>query len=188
MWTRAIDSFDVRTLSRWLLLAGWPLHIVFASTATAAGVLGVVTAQPALLLGTTLLAVHYSCGLCASFVLHELGHAIALRCSPGVTTLTLERTLWRISVSARGRIRGRDMFVAAAAGPGGCVAVGLLLLLACPDLLLHAWFLAHGLFLVPIFADGRAAIAGARSWHRWIGCERSTTGIPSTGETARSQS
>lgn len=144
------------------------MHLIFAGVSVAAGVLGIMTGQTALVAGTAVLASHYVCGLCGSFALHELGHLIVLRRCTGVTDLTLERTLWRISVSAHGRIRGRDMLVAAVAGPGGCIAIGLALLLTCPQLLLHAWFLAHAVFLLPLFADGRAAIAGIRSWPRWV--------------------
>lgn len=166
MWAETIDRLTAGATARWLLPAGWPGHLAFAVCVSATGAFAIIMSQPAVVAALLTLCMHYIVGLCGSFALHELGHALVLIRADGVTGVTLERTAWRISVRASGAIRGRAAFVAALAGPGGCAATGGILLLACPHALLHVWFFAHAVFLLPVFGDGRALISGARRWGR----------------------
>lgn len=168
MWSTTVSVLRARTVIRWLALAAWPMHLVFGASMSAATAVAIVFDQPGILGALLTVGVHYVCGLCASFALHELGHAAVLRSAPGVTAITLERTLLRISVRPHGSIRGRDAFLCALAGPLLCTAIGVVLWLILPQLLLHFWFLIHALFLTPAFSDGRILIVGARSWDRSI--------------------
>lgn len=169
MWAATVDRLTAGATARWLLPAGWPGHLALAVCVSATGVFAIITSQSAVVTALLTLCLHYIVGLCGSFALHELGHALVLLRADGGTSVTLERTAWRISVRATGAIRGRDAFLAALAGPGGCAVAGGILLLACPHALLHVWFFAHAVFLLPVFGDGRALISGARRWDRRLG-------------------
>ncbi|MCE0509598.1 hypothetical protein V8Z69_14785 [Microbacterium aurugineum] len=166
MWSTTVTGLRPRTVIRWLSLAVWPVNLVFGTSMAAASAAAIVFDQPGILGALLVVGMHYVCGLCASFAIHELGHAILLSWSPGVTTITLERTLLRISVRPHGSIRGRDAFLTAVAGPSLCVVIGMLLWLAVPHVQLQGWFLFHALFLTPAFNDGRIMLIGARSWNR----------------------
>lgn len=164
MWSARAERVGASLACRWLLLAAWPLHLAFGALVVATGSLAVVTEQTGISDAVVALVAHYVLGLCGSFALHELGHLFALSRAEGVTAITVERTLWRLSVSAHGRIRGRDALLAALAGPGACVAAGAALLLLAPHSHLHLWYLAHAVFLVPVFGDGRTVLAVILSW------------------------
>lgn len=163
MWSARAERIGAGVVCRWLLLAGWPIHLTFGALVAATAVLGAVTAQPGITHGVAALAAHYVFGLCCSFALHELGHLLVLSRADDVTAITVERTLWRLSVSAHGRIRARDAVLSAIAGPGSCVVAGIALLLLMPQAHLHPWFLAHAVFLLPVFGDGRAVMAVVRA-------------------------
>lgn len=164
MWSTTVRGLRARTVIRWLAFAAWPMHLVFGASMAAATAVAIVFDQPGILGALLTVGVHYVFGLCASFALHELGHAVVLLRAPGVTAITLERTLLRISVRPHGSIRGRDGFLTALAGPLLCTGIGIVLWLVLPHLQLHPWFLLHALFLTPAFNDGRLLIAGARTW------------------------
>ncbi|MER7446870.1 hypothetical protein [Microbacterium sp. NPDC097977] len=159
MWSARAERVGAGLVCRWLLLAAWPLHLAFGALVAATTALAAVTEQTGIADAVAALAVQYVLGLCCSFGLHELGHLFVLSRAEGVTAITLERTLWRLSVSAHGRISGRDAVLAALAGPGICVAVGAALLLLAPQSHLHLWYLAHAVFLVPVFGDGRTVLS-----------------------------
>ena len=167
-WSTTVSRLRARTVIRWLTLAGWPIHVVFGVATAATAVLAFLFDQAAIVGALLGVAAHYVFGLCASFAIHELGHAVVLQRAPGVTAITLERTLLRISVRPHGSIRGRDAFLSALAGPLLCTAIGVVLWLVAPHLMLHFWFLLHALFLTPAFSDGRILVVGARSWDRSI--------------------
>ncbi|WP_223624589.1 hypothetical protein [Microbacterium sp. EST19A] len=171
-WATTVSGLRARAVLRWLALAAWPMHLVFGASMAAATAVAIVFDQPGILDALLAVGVHYVCGLCASFAIHELGHAVVLCRAPGVTAITLERTLLRISVRPHGSIRGRDAFLSALAGPLLCTAIGVVLWLVAPHLLLHPWFLLHALFLTPAFSDGRILVVGARSWDRSISRKR----------------
>ncbi|MEV4669676.1 hypothetical protein [Microbacterium sp. LWO12-1.2] len=168
MWSRTVDRIRPRTALRWLLPAAWPVRLVFWAAAAATLLVAAASAQPAIALAVLTLITHDVFGLWASFAIHELGHAIVLRRAPGVSALTLERTPLRLSVTPHGSIRGRDAFFAAVLGPLCCVAIGTLLWALVPQSLLHIWYLAHGIFLTPLFSDGRTMLRSARAWRAWL--------------------
>lgn len=161
MWTLRTARVTAVVACRWLLLAAWPLHVLFASLLAITVVLGLVTEQSTIVVASLTLAAHYAVGLNGSFALHELGHLVVLARARGVTAITLERSLWRTSISPHGRLGDRDAALAALAGPGACVGVGVFLWLSAPSLQLHGWYLAHVVFLIPSFADGRTLWSAA---------------------------
>lgn len=163
MWSARAERVGAGLACRWLLLAAWPLHLIFGALVVATAALALVTEQTGISDAVGALTVQYVLGLCCSFALHELGHLFALTRAEGVTAITVERTLWRLSVSAHGRLRGRDTLLAALAGPGACVAAGSVFLLVAPHSQLHLWYFAHAVFLVPVFGDGRAVLSVLRS-------------------------
>lgn len=139
------------------------MAVAVASTATLA--LAFATDQPAVTIAILALIAHDVLGLWGSFAIHELGHALVLTYAQGVSAITMERNHWRLSVTPHGTISGRDVFVAAVVGPGCCVAIGVVLWICAPHLMLHVWYLAHALFLTPLFNDGRALIVSSRRWN-----------------------
>ena len=95
-------------------------------------------------------------GLVASFALHESAHVLVLKRIRTVTHIAIERTAWRTSVIPEGTMTATQTAVVALAGPSACVAVGALLWLSGLDRSLAWWYLAHIVFLLPFFGDGRA--------------------------------
>lgn len=152
----------------WLVLAGWPVHVILAISVALTTIFAVLSDQPGILSAVLAVAAHYVLGLWASFAVHEGGHAVVLMHARGVTALTMERTVWRLSISAHGTILGRDAFLAALAGPGACAVVGVALWALAPEILLHGWYLAHAIFLTPLFNDGRTLLSAARAWNRTL--------------------
>ncbi|KJQ53238.1 hypothetical protein [Microbacterium sp. SA39] len=167
-WSTTVSRLGARVVIRWLALAAWPVHLVFAVVIGSSLILAVALDQPLIVDALLVVAAHYVVGLCASFALHELVHAVVLMKAPGVCAVTLERTALRISVRPLGEVRGRDAFIGAASGPACCVGLGLLLWAIAPNLLLHPWHLLHAVFLTPVFHDGRIMIVSARSWNRVV--------------------
>ncbi|MFS0912157.1 hypothetical protein AB3M89_10225 [Microbacterium sp. 179-I 3D2 NHS] len=145
-------------------MAGWPLHALFAAASAGALVFAQLTGQPAVVDALLVLALHYVVGVWAGYAVHELGHAAALSRSPGVTALTLERSLLRVSVVPHGSLSGREAFIGAVSGPLSCVAIGAVLWMLVPQVHLHGWYLMHAIFLTPVFADGRVALRSLRHW------------------------
>lgn len=95
-------------------------------------------------------------GLTVPFALHESAHVLALKRVPTVTHIMIERVAWRISVVPSGTMTARQAASVALAGPGICVMAGTLLWISGLDRSLSWWYLAHALFLLPFFGDGRA--------------------------------
>lgn len=165
MWTATVRTVGPRTGAGWLLLAAWPVRLVFVAIAGATLAFAFATGQPMIGLAALFLFAHDLLGLWGSFAIHELGHAVVLMNAHGVSAVTLERSLLRLSITPHGSIRGRDAFLAAAFGPACCIAIGVGLWLAVPHLFLHVWYLGHAIFLLPVFGDGRTLAASARRWN-----------------------
>ena len=165
MWSATVPRLGVRTALAWLAPAAWPVQAALAITAAATVLLAYATGQPAIAIAALILMAHDVLGLWGSFAIHELGHALVLGRARGVAAITVERGLLRLSVTPHGSILGRDAFLAAAVGPGCCVAIGLLLWACAPHTMLHAWYLAHAVFLTPLFNDGRTLIRSSRRWN-----------------------
>ncbi|MDF1704822.1 MAG: hypothetical protein P1U38_08605 [Aeromicrobium sp.] len=105
-------------------------------------------------------------GLLGSFVVHELAHLGALRRIRSVESVRLERTAWRLSLHAQGRMTPRQIAAVAVAGPGACTLVGLALAVLAPGSTLPWWYLAHLVALVPPLGDGRALVLAMRAARR----------------------
>jgi hypothetical protein len=114
----------------------------------------------------TVLAKPAALGLVVPFALHESAHALVLKRIRTVTHITIERTAWRTSVIPEGSMTARQTAVVALAGPSACVAVGALLWLPGLDRSLAWWYLAHIVFLLPFFGDGRVL------WHSFRATRR----------------
>lgn len=100
-------------------------------------------------------------GVAGSYLVHEMGHVVAMVFVPGIERIVVHAGFMRISLSP-GALPPRAALTGAVAGPGSCVVVGLLLLVsgAMPW---AAWcYLAHAVFLLPIFGDGQTAVAAIR--------------------------
>lgn len=102
-------------------------------------------------------------GLVVAFALHESAHVAVLKRIPTVTHIALERTALRTSVLPRGTMTARQSAAVALAGPCACFTVGAALWLTGLDRSLSWWYLAHILFLLPFFGDGRALRQGLRT-------------------------
>lgn len=105
-------------------------------------------------------------GLAASFALHESAHAMALKRIRTVTHIALDRTAWRTSVLPVGTMTARQTVGVAVAGPLSCVLAGAVLWVSALDRTLAWWYLAHGVFVLPIFGDGRSLVRGLSAWRR----------------------
>ncbi|WP_431074477.1 hypothetical protein [Microbacterium phyllosphaerae] len=163
MWSVRTSHIDAGLVCRWLLLAAWPMHAAFAALSAVVVSVAVITEQDAILSAVAMLGAHYALGLGGSFAMHELGHLTVLSRARGVTAFTLQRSTWRISIAPHGQITRRDAALAALAGPGICVVAGGILWLVVPELQVHGWYLAHAVFLVPVFNDGRILLAAMRA-------------------------
>ncbi|GAA1747575.1 hypothetical protein [Aeromicrobium alkaliterrae] len=139
----------------------WPLLALLASFTAGGTWWWASSGDPALARIAGMLLLWGVAGLTASFVLHEAAHLLGLRRIPTVASVRLERTVWRLSLIPAGTLTSRQLVAVALAGPGSCVAVGLLLALAVPGLWLHPWYLAHAVFVLPCFGDGRAILRAA---------------------------
>ncbi|MGL4177281.1 MAG: hypothetical protein ACRCSN_14525 [Dermatophilaceae bacterium] len=165
--TRDSRCYTPRQLSAWVIVAGtarqvWPL-LASAVCLVALSLGWWVSSDDAMLvrLAAAFLEV-VAIGLVGSFALHEWAHVVVLRRVSTVTSIVVERTFWRFSVVPRGSMTARQVVAVAAAGPLVCVVTGLVGLLVDPDALLGWWFVAHGIFLLPPFGDGRSLCSGLR--------------------------
>lgn len=115
-------------------------------------------------------------GLVAAFALHEAAHVVVLKRIPTITHIVVERTALRTSVLPLGTMTGRQSATVALAGPCACFAVGAALWLSGLDRSLAWWYLAHIVFLLPFFGDGRALRQGLRSPRSRTGGDAHGTG------------
>ncbi|RJF40677.1 hypothetical protein D4740_10935 [Actinomyces sp. 2119] len=110
--------------------------------------------------GGSLLFVHLLvvvvAGLAGSYSLHEAGHLLAARrWYPAGTQAAWQLTALRVSLLTRGvpPARGARALVAVA-GPLPCVVLGAVMAVVSAPTWLWAWYLCHGVFLLPVFGDG----------------------------------
>ena len=135
----------------------WPL-LAFAGLLLAVALVWMARSGDSVpaLMAWVLLAKPAALGLVSSFALHESAHVLVLKRIRTVTHIAIERTGWRTSVIPEGTMNARQTAVVALAGPSACVAVGAVLWLSSLDRSLAWWYLAHIVFLLPFFGDGRA--------------------------------
>ncbi|MGW1072470.1 hypothetical protein [Streptomyces sp. NPDC002537] len=158
--TRPAADLKVRVVAWAVAAQVWPL-LAFIGVLQAAALAWMARSGdpvPAAM-AWALLAKPATLGLVLPFALHESAHVLALKRVRTVTHITIERTAWRTSVLPRGTMTARQTAAVALAGPSACVAVGALLWLSGLDRPLSWWYLAHVVFLLPPFGDGRAL------WH-----------------------
>ena len=93
--------------------------------------------------------------LVAPFWCHEMGHLVALLLCRGVHSVDVQATAWRVSLQPCGELTRAQAALVALAGPGTSILVGAVLLLLGHHVT-GAVFLAHVVFLLPCFGDGRA--------------------------------
>ncbi|MDO5634591.1 MAG: hypothetical protein Q4G34_06945 [Micrococcus sp.] len=112
---------------------------------------------------TAVLLLHLVLGLLGSFVVHELGHVVALRWwAPGVERIRLDASWTRVSITPVGVLTSGQAIASALAGPGLCVLVGTVIALASPLWGIQVWYLLHAVFVLPCFGDGRAILTVLR--------------------------
>ncbi|MFI7357542.1 hypothetical protein ACIBTP_26915 [Streptomyces avidinii] len=158
--TRLAADLKVRTVAWAVAAQVWPL-LAFAGVLLATALVWMArSGDPVpVSLAWVLLVKPAALGLVAGFALHESAHVLVLKRIRTVTHIAIERTAWRTSVIPEGTMTARQTAVVALAGPSACVAVGGLLWLSGLDRSLAWWYLAHIMFLLPFFGDGRAL------WH-----------------------
>jgi hypothetical protein len=144
----------------------WPLLVLTVAALGAAAVWSAVSGDRVLLALALAFTETVVLGLVGAFALHETAHVLALRRIGTVTQLVLERTAWRLSIMPRGTLSPRQSAGVAVAGPAACVLVGAVLWATRLDVWLAWWFLAHALFLLPFFGDGRELLRGLWLWQR----------------------
>ena len=142
----------------------WPLQVLTATLLLSAGWWYVVSGDAMVLRAAMHLEVLAAVGLAGAFAVHEAAHAVVLRHCSGVSHLVVSRTAWRFSLEPRGSLTPGQAVGVALAGPSAAAAVGLGLWVGTPHLALHWWFLAHLVFLLPVFGDGRSLLIGVRAW------------------------
>ncbi|MFG2194423.1 hypothetical protein [Streptomyces sp. NPDC048639] len=158
--TSPAADLKVRTVAWAVAAQVWPL-LAFAGVLLAAALVWMARSGdpvPASL-AWVLLVKPAALGLVAPFALHESAHVLVLKRIRTVTHIAIERTALRTSVVPEGTMTARQTAVVALSGPFACVAVGALLWLSGLDRSLAWWYLAHIVFLLPFFGDGRAL------WH-----------------------
>lgn len=142
----------------------WPLLALTVLTLGAAVVWSAVSGDRVILAVAFAFTRTVVLGLVGAFALHEAAHVLVLRRVATVTQIVLDRTAWRLSVIPVGTISPRQSAAVAVAGPAACVLVGAALWLTRVDGWLAWWFLAHALFLLPVFGDGRALVSALWRW------------------------
>ncbi|MEU2873342.1 hypothetical protein ABZ769_29775 [Streptomyces olivoreticuli] len=155
--TRPAADLKVRAVAWAVAAQVWPL-LAFAGVLLAVALAWMVRSGDPVSasMAWMLLAKPAALGLVAPFALHESAHVLVLKRIRTVTHIAIERTAWRTSVIPQGTMTARQTAAVALAGPSACVAVGALLWLSGLDRPLSWWYLAHVVFLLPLFGDGQA--------------------------------
>lgn len=168
MSSSSASDLKVRTIAWAVAAQVWPLLMLAGVLLAVALVWMARSGDPVpASMAWLLLVKPAALGLVAAFVLHESAHFGVLKRIRTVTHIALDRTAWRTSVIPEGTMTARQTVMVALAGPSACVAVGALLWLSGLDRSLAWWYLAHIVFLLPFFGDGRAI------WHSF----RATGGL-----------
>ena len=155
--THPATDLKISTIGRTMAAQVWPLLVLAGAFLAVALVWMVLTGDrvPAEM-AWLLPAKPATLGLVAPFALHESAHVLVIKRISTVTHITIERTAWRTSMIPEGTMSPRQTCVVALAGPSVCVTVGVLLWLPDLDRSLAWWYIAHIVFLLPFFGDGRA--------------------------------
>jgi hypothetical protein len=106
---------------------------------------------------------HASVGMLGSYVIHECGHFAALGLCRGITAVSVETGVLRLSLRPHGEITPPQALAVALAGPLACLAAGSVLSAAVPQLGVAWWYIAHLVLLTPCCGDGRAVVCALRS-------------------------
>ncbi|WP_129657372.1 hypothetical protein [Rothia uropygialis] len=124
-------------------------------------------------------------GVILPFTLHEASHLVLATKAPGVSTVWVETTNFRISVGMEGEMSPLWLVGIAISRSCTCIALGLVIA-AVGERAMSMFWLGHGLFLLPCFGDGRGLRRGLRTWFR--SCDPAFSGEPITdaAETAPS--
>lgn len=141
----------------------WPLQVMTASMLVAGGWWFLTTGDAMLLRAAARLELLAAVGLGVAFAIHEMAHAAALRRCSGISHVVLTATPWRFSLEPRGTMTSGQLAAVAVAGPAATAVTGLVLWAAAPRAGLHWWFLAHLVFLLPVFGDGRSLVLASRA-------------------------
>lgn len=159
MWRRECVSASAAgvAIAHALLRLTFPFGCMVVVIALAAGVWWVESADTGLLIAAVQIALIYLIGVLLPFFLHEWAHAWVALHAPGVRAVDVESTLLRISVRPKGTMARRHMLRGAIAGPGICVVIGAAAFINGAALV-GAAFVWHGIFLTPVFGDGRVML------------------------------
>ncbi|WP_433794752.1 hypothetical protein [Actinoplanes sp. CA-252034] len=148
-----------RVARRVLIGFSWalvPVAVMLAAGATHR----LVSGESGLLTLSWLLVAHVVGGATGSYLLHESGHVLVLSGCSGVHDIEVRSGLLRFSVVPHGSITRAEGILTALAGPGLCALAGLALLAAGSPV--TWWYLAHLIFLLPVFGDGRSIVRAIR--------------------------
>lgn len=136
------------------------LHLVLVFSVPASTLaFAIVSGDGVLIQWCLLLTLHGVMGLWLSFAIHEAAHLVLLKRVAGVNS-HISFTLMRISVVPHGLMSGWQIARVALAGPMLCVGIGIGIALTMPEVQLQWWYLAHAIFVLPLFGDGRSLIKG----------------------------
>ncbi|SCK06219.1 hypothetical protein [Streptomyces sp. WMMB 322] len=154
---RPADDLKVRTVAWAVAAQVWPL-LAFVGVLWAAALVWMARSGDSVpaTMAWVLLVKPAALGLVAAFALHESAHVVVLKRIGTVTHIAVERTVLRTSVVPEGTMTARQAAAVALSGPSACFAVGAVLWLSGLDRSLSWWYLAHIVFLLPFFGDGRA--------------------------------
>lgn len=108
-------------------------------------------------------------GVAGSYLVHELGHLAVLALAPDVCSISVESTFTRLSITPQGSLSPQVALMGALSGPGAAVVAGAILLVTGAPPAMAWCYLAHGGFVLPVFGDGRTAMAALRQLR---GCSR----------------
>lgn len=146
-------------LTALLINVRWPGGI-FLAINSAFALVGVFIQAPSLILLAALIAAHGIIGLFGSYLVHEFGHTIALKLTPGIQAIRIERTFLRFSMRPIGTLTGWHIARTACAGPLSAVTIGCGIAFIFPQLGLQYWYFFHALSLLPPFGDGNSLLFG----------------------------
>ena len=109
------------------------------------------------------LALHVVAGAAASYVLHEVGHVIAMgMLCRDIRSIDVRSGFLTFSIIPQGTITRSESILVALSGPAVCGLFGLLLLQTTGSSV-GWWYIAHTLFLIPPFGDGMSIVRALRT-------------------------
>lgn len=160
---------EVSSRSRWTALTavrvgklvglkfGWAL-IPTTVVMVLASVHWASSGEPGFFMLSGTLALHVVVGAAGSYVVHEVGHVIAMGLfCPQVHSIEIRSDFLRFSIVPHGSISRAGSILVALSGPGLCGLLGLLTLQVTGSSV-GWWYVAHLVFLVPPFGDGMSIL------------------------------